>query len=59
MEMFALAFAFDKFRLYLVGPKVVVYTNHGVIKYLFNKKNEQRIIRWILILQEFDLDIRD
>lgn len=59
MEMFALAFAFDKFRLYLVGLKVVVYTNHGVIKYLFNKKNEQRIIRWILILQEFDLDIRD
>lgn len=38
-EMLALVFAFDKFRSYLVGTKVVVYTDHAVIKYLFNKKD--------------------
>ena len=44
----------------MVGTKVVVYTDHATILYLLNKKDAKpRLIRWILLLQEFDLEIRD
>ena len=53
-------FAFDKFRSYLVGTKVVVYIDHLAIKYLFSKKDAKpRLIRWVLLLQEFDREIQD
>ena len=59
-ELLAVVFAFDKFRSYLVGTKVIVYTDHSSIKYLIAKKDANpRLIRWILLLQEFDLEIRD
>ena len=50
----------DKFRSYLVGAKVIVYTDHAALKYLLTKKDAKpRLIRWIMLLQEFDLEIRD
>jgi len=53
-------FAIDKFRSYLVGSKIIVYTDHATIRYLLSKKDAKpRLLRWILLLQEFDLDIRD
>src|SRR5262245_45321222 len=59
-ELLAVVFAFDKFRAYLVGTKVIVYTNHSTIKYLVEKKDAKpRLIRWVLLLQEFDLEIKD
>ncbi|KAL5554123.1 hypothetical protein UlMin_041524 [Ulmus minor] len=59
-ELLAVVFAFDKFRSYLVGTKVIVYTDHSAIKYLVEKKDAKpRLIRWVLLLQEFDLEIRD
>ena len=59
-ELLAVVFAFDKFRSYLIGTKVIVYTDHSAIKYLISKKDAKpRLIRWILLLQEFDLEIRD
>jgi hypothetical protein len=59
-EMLAVVFAFDKFRSYLIGSKVIVYTDHSAIKYLLAKKDAKpRLIRWVLLLQEFDLEIRD
>ncbi|XP_073064055.1 uncharacterized protein [Primulina eburnea] len=59
-EMLAVVFAFDKFRPYLVGTKVIVFTDHAVIRYLFAKKDEKpRLIRWILLLQEFDFEVND
>ncbi|GJR03711.1 reverse transcriptase domain-containing protein, partial [Tanacetum coccineum] len=40
--------------------KSVVYTNHSVLKYLFNKKDAKaRLLRWVLLLQEFDFSIID
>ena len=54
-EMLAVIFAFDKFRSYLLGSKVVVYTDHAALKYLLNKKDSKpRLIQWVLLLQEFD-----
>jgi hypothetical protein len=54
------SFAIEKFRSYLVGAKVIVDTNHAALKYLLMKKDAKpRLIRWILLLQEFDLEIKD
>jgi nitrogenase molybdenum-iron protein alpha/beta subunit len=59
-EPLAVAFAIDKFRSYLVGAKVIVYTDHAALKYLLTKKDAKPLlIRWILLLQEFDLEIKD
>ncbi|GJZ21112.1 reverse transcriptase domain-containing protein [Tanacetum coccineum] len=52
--------AFDKFRQYLVFSKTVVFMDHSAIRYLFTKQDvTPRLIRWILLLQEFDIEIRD
>ncbi|KAL4312854.1 hypothetical protein GQ457_01G019910 [Hibiscus cannabinus] len=59
-EMMAVIFAFDKFRSYLICTKVIVHTDHSAIKYLLSKKDAKpRLIRWILLLQEFDIEIID
>jgi hypothetical protein len=59
-ELLAEVFAFEKFRSYIVNSKVIVYTDHTTIKYLLVKKDAKpRLIRWILLLQEFDVEIRD
>jgi hypothetical protein len=59
-ELLAIVFALEKFRSYLLGSRVTVYTDHSAIKYLLTKKDAKpRLIRWILLLQEFDLEIKD
>jgi hypothetical protein len=53
-------FTIDKFRSYMVGAKVIVYTDHAALNYLLTKKDAKpRLIHWIRLLQEFDLEIRD
>jgi len=48
-----------KFSSYVVGAKVIVYTDHATLKHLLIKKEvKPRLIRWILLLQEFDHEIR-
>ncbi|XP_013639316.1 PREDICTED: uncharacterized protein LOC106344493 [Brassica oleracea var. oleracea] len=59
-ELPAIVYAFEKFRSYLVGLKVIVYTDHAALRHLMAKKDAKpRLLRWILLLQEFDLEIRD
>ncbi|KAJ9562043.1 hypothetical protein OSB04_007203 [Centaurea solstitialis] len=59
-ELLAVVFAFDRFRSYLIGAKVIVHTDHSAIKYLMSKANAKpRLIRWVLLLQEFVLEIVD
>jgi hypothetical protein len=59
-ELLAVVFAIDKFRSYLVGAKIIIYSDHAALKYLLTKKDAKpRLIRWILLLQEFDIDIKD
>ncbi|XP_050877478.1 uncharacterized protein LOC127081249 [Lathyrus oleraceus] len=58
-ELLVVVYAFDKFRQYLLESKVVVYTDHVALKYLFAKQDSKpRLLRWILLLQEFDVEIR-
>ncbi|GJY31087.1 reverse transcriptase domain-containing protein [Tanacetum coccineum] len=59
-ELLAVVFFFDKFRQYLVLSKTVVYTDHSALKYLFSKEDAKpRLIRWVLLLQGFDIEIKD
>ncbi|GJT27459.1 reverse transcriptase domain-containing protein [Tanacetum coccineum] len=56
----AVVFAFDKFRPYLILSKTIVYTDHSTLRHLFKKQDAKpRLIRWILLLQEFDIEIKD
>lgn len=53
-------FALDKFIYYLIGSNVIIYSDHAALKYLLSKKYAKaRLIRRILLLQEFNLEIRD
>ncbi|KAM1052812.1 hypothetical protein ACFX2C_000376 [Malus domestica] len=59
-ELLAIVFALDKFRSYLLGTKVIVYSDHAALKYLLTKKEAKpRLIHWMLLLQEFNIEIRD
>ncbi|GKB89537.1 reverse transcriptase domain-containing protein [Tanacetum coccineum] len=59
-EILAVVYAFEKFRSYLVLSKTIVYTYHSALKYLFAKQDAKlRLLRWILLLQEFNIEIRD
>nr|GEW79411.1 reverse transcriptase domain-containing protein [Tanacetum cinerariifolium] len=59
-EMLAVVYAFEKFRPYLVLSKSIVYTDHSTLKYLLSKQDAKpRLLWWVLLLQEFDITIRD
>nr|GEW25398.1 reverse transcriptase domain-containing protein [Tanacetum cinerariifolium] len=57
-EMLVVVYAFEKFHSYLIMNKTIVYTDHSALKYLFAKKDAKaRLLRWILLLQEFDFKV--
>jgi RNase H-like domain found in reverse transcriptase len=59
-ELLAIVFTVNKFRSYLIRSMVIIYTYHAAIKFLLSKKDTKpHLIRWVLLLQEFNLEIRD
>ena len=55
-----MVYALDKFCAYLVGSNIIIFTNHSALKYLLTKQNAKyRLIKWVLLLQEFKLQIKD
>ena len=59
-ELLVVVYALDKFRAYLVGSDIVIFTEHSTMKYLLTKKDAKaRLIRWILLLQKFSLQIKE
>nr|GEU33259.1 hypothetical protein [Tanacetum cinerariifolium] len=59
-ELMAIVFALDKFQSYLVLSKTIVHTDHSALRHLFKKQDAKpRLIRRILLLQEFDIKIKD
>nr|GEY51874.1 reverse transcriptase domain-containing protein [Tanacetum cinerariifolium] len=59
-EMLAVVYAFEKFQSYLIMNKCIVHTDHSALKYLFAKKDAKaRLLRWVLLLKEFDFDVLD
>ncbi|XP_070050156.1 uncharacterized protein [Nicotiana tomentosiformis] len=58
--LLAIVFAIEKFRLYLIGAKVIVHTDHAVFRYLLSEKySKAQLMRWVIVFQEFDIDIQD
>eukprot|EP00253_Pinus_taeda_P022646 PITA_22646 len=59
-EFLAVIHAVNKFRHYITGYPVILYTDHSAIKYLANKPiTNGKITRWLILLQEFDITIKD
>ena len=55
-ELLAVVFAFEKFRSYLLGTRVIVHTNHSTMRYLMAKKDAKpRLIRWVLCYKNLTL----
>ena len=59
-ELLVVVYTLDKFHAYLVGSDIIIFTNHSALKYLLTKQDAKaRLIRWVLLLQEFNLQIKD
>ena len=59
-EMLVISYALEKFISYLVGSIVIIFIDHAAIKYLLTKADSKpRLIRWVLLIQEFDIVIKD
>ena len=55
-----MVYALKKFQPYILGSKIIIYTNHAALNYLLSKKDAKpQLIQWVLLLQEFDLEIKD
>ena len=55
-----MVFSCENFRPYILWSHIVIHTDHDAIKYLMAKKDAKpRLIRWVLLLREFDLEIKD
>ena len=59
-EFLVVVYGINKFRHYITRYTVYLHTNHSSITYLMNKSSlDSRVIRWILVLHEFDIIILD
>ena len=57
-ELFAVVFSCDKFRSQIIDSKVKVHTDRDGLKEILERTDvKPRMIRWILLLQEFQLQI--
>ena len=55
-----MVFTCEKFRPYILGSHVIIHTHHAGMKYLMARNDvKPRLIRWVLLLQEFDLETKD
>lgn len=58
-KVLCLILAVKKFETYLSGNQVVIYTDHNPLTFINSMKcKNQRVLRWSLILQEFNIVIR-
>ncbi len=60
-ETLALILALQHFELYVTSGQfpVEVFTDHNPLTFLYKmKKNNQRLTRWSLFLQEYNLDVK-
>ncbi|RDX94125.1 Retrovirus-related Pol polyprotein from transposon 17.6, partial [Mucuna pruriens] len=59
-ELLTIVFSLDKSQSYLLGFKIVVFSNHVALRFLLKKPDaKSRLIRWMLLLQVFNIEIRD
>lgn len=53
-ELYAIVFAVNAFRHYLIGVSFIIFTDHRPLVYLFSLKNPQgRLYRWRILLADY------
>ena len=57
-EAFAIQFGTQHFRVYLLGRKFTVSTDHSALSWLHSMEPKGRIAGWLIDLQEFDLEVK-
>lgn len=58
-ELLAIVWAVLKFRIFILGTQIFIITDHLALTFLMKcRLLSGRLTRWILILQEFDLQIQ-
>ena len=57
-EAFAIQFGTQHFRVYLVGRKFTILTDHNALTWLNQIEPKGRIARWLMDLQEFDFVVK-
>ena len=59
LELAAVIFALKIWRLYLLGNRVLIYTNHKSLKYIFTQKElNMRQRRWLEFMVDYDIDLQ-
>ncbi|RDX65797.1 Retrovirus-related Pol polyprotein from transposon 17.6, partial [Mucuna pruriens] len=59
-KLLTIVFTLDKFHSYLLGSKIIIFSNHAALQFLLKKPDmKPKLIRWMLLLQEFDIEIKD
>ncbi|RDX71151.1 Retrovirus-related Pol polyprotein from transposon 17.6, partial [Mucuna pruriens] len=58
-ELLTIMFSLDNFRSYLIGSKII-FSDHAALHFLLKKLDvKPRLIQWMLLVQEFDIEIKD
>jgi len=59
LKLAAVIFALKIWRNYLLGNKVLIYTDHKILKYIFTQKElNMRQRRWIKLMPYYDIDLQ-
>ena len=57
-EALAIVFAVEHFRVYLLGRRFSLVTDHSALQWLHSVEPNGRLARWIMILQEYSFTIQ-
>ena len=57
LELLAIVWSCELYRIYLVGKKFTCYTDHSALIWLFKQHKPNRLLRWMMRLNEFDMDV--
>lgn len=53
-----MVWSLKKFKHYIYGSEVILYTDHRALQYLQNVKENSKLIRWKFILAEFNCTVK-
>jgi hypothetical protein len=56
-ECIGIMFGLDKFKPYFYGRAVIVFSDHGNLRWLMSHEQKGRLARWQLYLQQYDFSI--
>ena len=57
-EALAVVFATDHYRVYLLGRKFTLVTDHSALRWLHSIEPKGRLARWVMDLQEYDFEVK-